>query len=165
MINFELVNPRQTVLVTCREETDILGKRMQKDDIVAVDWHTPLSSEPFMYAVALAKSLSYELIHKSRAFVVNFVPYTLKEEVLFCGTHSGRHIDKFAEAGLTKEESQALDCPRIKEAIGFLECEVVDELETGDHVLLIARVMNSELKRQSRRPYHIKEEAFTTTEE
>ena len=153
-----LTNPRQTVLVTCRYKG--------KDNIITLDWHTPLSFNPMMYAISVGKTrYSLELIRKSKVFVVNFMGKDFEKEVLFCGRHSGRNCDKFAETGLKKEEAEKIDCPRIKEALGFLECKVANKVEAGDHILFIAEVVNSSLKTKGKRLFHLFRDKFTTTKE
>lgn len=152
-----LTNPRQTVLVTCRYEG--------KDNMITLDWHMPLSFYPMMYAISVGKTrYSLELIRQSGCFVVNFMSKEFEKEVLFCGRHSGKKKDKFKETGLTKEEAEKINCPRMKEALGFLECKVVREIEAGDHLLLMADVVHSGLKKRGKRLFHLWGDKFTTTE-
>ena len=153
-----LTNPRQTILLTCRAEG--------KDNVMTLDWHTPLSFEPMMYAVSIGKTrYSLEPVRKSKVFVVNFVPKELEKAVLYCGRHSGRNIDKFKEAGLEKEEAETIDCPRIRGALGYLECQVEKEIEVGDHILFIAKVTKAHLKQKAKRLFHLFNDKFTTTQE
>jgi len=148
----ELTDPRQVVLVSCREEMDIMGKKQVKDNIITLAWHMPVSFNPNLYAISVGKTrFSCEVIKKSKAFVVNFVPFSLKDKALICGTKSGAHIDKFEEAGLSKEEASNVDCPRIKEALAYIECEVVEEVDAGDHIIFIGKVLNSKVKREGKR--------------
>lgn len=148
----ELTDPRQVVLVSCREEMDILGKKQVKDNIITLAWHMPVSFNPNLYAISVGKTrFSCEIIKKSKAFVVNFVSDNLAKEALVCGTKSGAHIEKFKEAGLTKEEASSLDCPRIKEASAYMECEVINEVDAGDHIIFIGRVLNSKVKKSGKR--------------
>ncbi|MFN3301774.1 MAG: flavin reductase family protein [Patescibacteria group bacterium] len=151
-----LTNPRQTILLTCRYK--------DKDNVMTLDWHTPLSFEPMLYAVSIGKTrFSLELVRKSKVFVINFVSKDLEREVLFCGRHSGKNLDKFKETGLEKEEAETINCPRIKQAIGYLECQVIKEIEVGDHILFIAKVTKAELKKKDKRLFHLFEDKFTTT--
>jgi len=160
----EITNPRQTVLITSRAKTSILGREQEKDNIFAIDWHMPSSKEPRLYAISVGKErFSSELIKKSRCFVVNFMSPDYEKEVLFCGTHSGKHMDKFIETSLTKEEAEKIDCPRINEASAFLECEVINELETGDHVIFVGKIAYGNLKKQGKRIFHKTDDRFTTT--
>ncbi|MBN1502789.1 flavin reductase family protein [Candidatus Woesearchaeota archaeon] len=158
------VNPRQTVLVTCRAKYNNFGKDEIKDNIIALDWHIPLSFKPLMYGISAGKTrFSCELISRSKCFAVNFMSIDFQKEVLFCGRHTGRHMDKFTEAGLTKKDCDKIDCARIKEALAYIECEVVDEIDTGDHVLFIGKVAASALLNQGKRIFHIVGDDFTTT--
>jgi len=159
-----LNHPTQVVLVTSRATTKIMGKEQVKDDIIAIAWHMPTSFDPELYSISVGKTrFSCELIKHSKVFVVNFMPYTLKEKALFCGTHTGRHMDKFEETGLTREESEKIDCPIIKEALAYLECEVVNEFETGDHVIFVGKVINSKLNKTGKRLFQKDHYKFTTT--
>lgn len=151
-----LTNPRQTVLITSRYKN--------RDNVMTLDWHTPLSFEPMLYAIAVAKArFTCQLIQKSKVFVVNFMSRRDEKAVLYCGRHSGRDKDKFLKAGLEKEEAEKISCPRIKNALGFLECKVVNQVETGDHILFIGEVVNFKLRRYGKRLFHLWKDRFTTT--
>jgi flavin reductase (DIM6/NTAB) family NADH-FMN oxidoreductase RutF len=161
---FSIINPRQTVLVTSRADVDVAGKSMEKDDIITLDWHTPLSFNPMLYAVVIAKArFSYKLIHESRVFAVNFMSIDNKKDVIFCGTNSGEFIDKFEETKLTKQEADKIDCSVIKESLAVIECEVVNEVEAGDHVIFIGRILGKKLNKEGKRIFHKDNYEFTTT--
>ncbi|MFH0977898.1 MAG: flavin reductase family protein [Candidatus Woesearchaeota archaeon] len=154
--------PIQTVLVSCKATVDILGKPTLKDNLITINWHMPCSFNPQMYVISVGKSrFSAELLKKSRCFAVNFMPFTAKEKVLFCGRNTGRHIDKFKKAGLTREESTAIDCPKVAEAVAQLECEVVDIVEAGDHLLFIGKILNEVEKGNAPRLFHTRDDDFT----
>ena len=159
----KLTDPRQVILVTSREEMEILGKKEVKDNIITVAWHMPVSFEPFLYAISVGKTrFSCKIIQKSKAFVVNFVPFELKEQALKCGMISGEHKDKFKETKLGKEEAKSVDCLRIKEALAYIECEVVNEVDAGDHIIFIGKVLNSGVKKEGKRLMQMDKD-FTTT--
>ncbi|MBU0756995.1 MAG: flavin reductase family protein [Nanoarchaeota archaeon] len=159
-----IVNPRQTVLVTCRADVKNFGKQGVKDNIIAIDWHTPLAFNPMMYAISVGKErFSCELIKASGVFVVNFMSNANEKEVLFCGRNTGRHIDKFEATELTRDEADKVDCCKINEALAYMECEVTETIETGDHVLFIANVLGSEVRKSGKRLYHTNGNEFTTT--
>jgi len=148
----ELTDPRQVILVTSREEMDIMGKKQVKDNIITIAWHMPVSFDPRLYAISVGKTrFSADVISKSKVFAVNFVPFSLKDKALLVGTKSGRHMDKFAETGLGKEECSSVDCPRIKEALAYIECEVVNEVDAGDHIVFIGKVVNSAVEKGGKR--------------
>jgi len=151
-----LTNPRQTILLTSRHKN--------KDNVMTLDWHTPLSFAPMMYAVSVGKTrFSLGLIKKSKVFVVNFMSKDFESKILFCGRNRGEKMDKFKKAGLEKEEADTINCPRIKQSLGYLECKVEKEVETGDHILFIAKVTKGGLKKKGKRLFHLFSDKFTTT--
>ena len=126
--------PMQTILVTCNDTKGTTN-------IITLAWHTPISRQPPLYGISVApKRHSYGLIEHSKEFVVNFVPYSLVEAAQFCGTHSGRSTDKVCQTGLTLQPSTMLSTPRITEAYAHLECTLVQNIELGDHHLLVGKV-------------------------
>lgn len=164
----DVAYPRQVILVTSRAEikTRFSVEKVKKDNIFTLSWHSPVSFEPELYAIITSKErYSYSLIHESKVFCVNFMPFELKKEVLFCGRHSGEITDKFKETGLIKEECEKIDCSRIKQALGYLECHVVDEVEAGDHVILIGKVLLSKSNKEGNHIFQTKtrKDLFTTT--
>lgn len=159
-----IYNPRQVILVSSRADMTILGRELIKDNIITVAWHMPISFKPFLYAISIGKTrFSCKMIQKSKVFVVNFISAELEKKALFCGMHTGEHIDKFDEAPFSKEESQSVDCPRINEGIGHLECEVINEIDAGDHIIFIGKVIREELKKEGKRLFQDEGGAFTTT--
>ncbi len=148
----DISNPRQIILISSAAKMDIAGKDIEKKDVMTACWHTPLSFEPMMYGVSIGKErYSLKLIRKSGVFVVNFMPSSQKDNLLFCGSHSGEHIDKFEETGLTAEPCEKAHGVKIGEALGWLECEVVDEIETGDHIFFVGRVVHANSQEAGKR--------------
>ncbi|MBD3203146.1 hypothetical protein GF327_02550 [Candidatus Woesearchaeota archaeon] len=159
----DIANPRQIVLVTCRAVVNNFGKQELKDNITTIIWHSPLSNEPKMYCISIHKQrFSHELLSKSKVFCVNFMDVNYESHVLFCKNNTGNNLDKFIATGLTKMEAQKIDCSLIKEASAHLECEIINEIETGDHILFLARVLNDKLYRKDKRIFHISGDEFST---
>ncbi len=157
--------PRQVVLITTRAKIDVLGKEIEKDNIITIDWHMPVSFKPPLYAISIGKArLSHEMLRKSECFVVNFMPYSLKDKVLFCGRNSGKLIDKFKETGFTKKEASTIDCSVIKQSLAHIECSVLSELDAGDHTIFIGKVLKTQETKKGKRVFHTKEDNFTTTQ-
>ena len=154
----DIQNPKQVILVSCR----CYGK----DNLVTLSWHSPVSFKPELYAIMLSKKrFSYKMIQDSRHFVVNFMPYDMKKEALFCGMHTGKNTDKFKELGLKKEEAEKINCPILKKCSAYMECRLVNEVEAGDHVILVGQVLKSGIKNKKRRLFQDSGEGyrFTTT--
>jgi len=114
-----------------------------KDNVMTAAWCFPLSAEPPLFGVSISqKRYSHGLIKKSGEFVINIPGSGLMEAVRICGENSGRDSDKFELAGLTKENSEKVAAPSIKECIASIECKVVNSLETGDHVIFVGEAVN-----------------------
>jgi len=132
-----IINSGQVILVSCAYE--------KRATIVTLAWNMPLAHKPPLMAISLAKKrFSYELIKQSGEFVVNVPGIELFDEVVYCGTHSGRDVDKFKETNLTAERPRALkSAPLIKECIGHLECRLQGEKEAGDHIIVIGSIVRA----------------------
>ncbi len=161
-----ITHPRQVVLITSRARIDFRGKEIYKDNVAATTFDMPCSLNPKSYCISLPKtSHTSKLINLSKVFVVNFVLDNMKEEVEACVKHSGEHLDKFEQAKIEKEEAEKVDCPRLKGSAGYLECEVINELEVGDHMLFIGKVVNSMLNSPGKRLFLKETGKYTTTVE
>ncbi len=165
MPNFsEIINPLQTVLVSCRGNATLVGRTTVKDNLITVDWHTMINVEPFLYGIAIGKTrFSHTLIKESGVFCINFVPHSKAGEVLYCGRHSGNFEDKFAKTGLGKLDCEKIDCCRVREAAAFLECEIIETIDFADHTFFIGKVVHSAvMDRNAKRLFHLKGDEFGT---
>ncbi len=148
--------PRQTIIVSSRHNN--------KDNAMTLSWHSPASFDPELYSIYLSKKrLSHELIGQSRQFCVNFISKDDRESALLAGRNSGKDMEKFET--LEKEECEKIDCPRLKNAMAIMECEVIDEFEVGDHIIFIGKVVNKKELKEGKRLFHLGGDNFTTTED
>jgi flavin reductase (DIM6/NTAB) family NADH-FMN oxidoreductase RutF len=99
--------------------------------------------EPVWVGIAIRKATySHELISAQREYVVNLPTSGMLDQVLRCGSVSGRDgVDKFAEFELTPVPAARVRPPLIAECPVNLECRVVDVLETGDHDVFVGEVV------------------------
>lgn len=160
-----IYNPRQLVLISCQGKHTLFGKEIEKHDILPITWHAPASSHPPMYAIFVNKELmGAKIIEESRCFVVNFVSYNLFESVQEKLTVSGEYSDKLGELGLRETACEKLpDCFALRDAIGRLECEVIESKEVGDSLMFLGRVIHSEMGNNDARAFHMEGDRFTTT--
>jgi flavin reductase (DIM6/NTAB) family NADH-FMN oxidoreductase RutF len=130
-----LLHPYNTSLVTC---CDTEGR----PNIIAIAWLIPVSVNPPLVGMSIRPTRhSYGLIQATGEFVVNVAAYEIAQQVLFCGRQSGRDVDKFAATGLTAGQAQRVRPPIIEECIAHLECRAVQDVEAGDHRLVVAEVL------------------------
>jgi flavin reductase (DIM6/NTAB) family NADH-FMN oxidoreductase RutF len=114
-----------------------------KNNIITLAWHMPISRDPLLLGIAIAKGhFSYELIKKSEEFIINIPSLDLLKQVIYCGSIHGDKVDKFKEAGLTAQKANRLvKAPQIKECIGHIECYLRDIKDIGDHGLFIGEAI------------------------
>jgi flavin reductase (DIM6/NTAB) family NADH-FMN oxidoreductase RutF len=135
-----LLNPRPVVLVTCCEATGV-------PNILSVAWHTPLSHDPPMVGISIGLTRhSHALISNTGEFVVNVVSRDLQPAVELCGNLSGRDNDKVALSGLHLRPARYVRSPVISDALGHLECRVVQQTPAGDHTFFVAQVLHAEAR-------------------
>jgi flavin reductase (DIM6/NTAB) family NADH-FMN oxidoreductase RutF len=130
-----LLIPLPAVMISCKWGNN-------KPNIITVSWIGIACSEPPMVSLAIRKSRhSYGIIEKSREFVVNLTTEDLLKETDFCGTYSGKNMDKFEKTKLTPVDGSVVNAPLIKECPINLECRVRHMIELGSHDLFIADIV------------------------
>lgn len=88
---------------------------------ISVVWNKPI----FMVAVRYSRH-TYNIIEKAKEFTVSIpLAKDLKKELAYCGTKSGRDVNKFEECNLTLLEGQKISTPVIEECELHYECKVV----------------------------------------
>jgi len=81
--------------------------------------------KPIFIVLVRPSRYTYGCIEATGDFTVNVPPTGLKDAVEFCGSVSGRDVDKFKEKGLTATAGRAVKSPIIKECPINYECKVV----------------------------------------
>ncbi|MEM2908533.1 MAG: flavin reductase family protein [Candidatus Bilamarchaeaceae archaeon] len=143
---YYLLYPMRIVLITAKHE--------KNESIMPAAWCYPLSADPSMFGVSIAKKrFTYELISKSKKFAINIPTPKMKSGIVLCGKTSGRTTDKFAETGWKREEGK-IGVPLVSECSASIECVLEKEVETGDHVVLVGRVENIIRRFESKGIYH-----------
>ncbi|MEW6095813.1 MAG: flavin reductase family protein [bacterium] len=130
-----LINSGSVILVTSISKEG-------KSNIITLAWQMPVSHNPPLCAISIAKThFSHQLIETTKEFTINVPDVSLLKQVKFCGSVLGRNTDKFKESGLTSIPAQIVKPPLIKEAIGHLECEVLEMYSAGDHTIFIGKIV------------------------
>jgi flavin reductase (DIM6/NTAB) family NADH-FMN oxidoreductase RutF len=99
-------------------------------NVMAASWAMPLDFVPPKVAVVIDRStLTRELVEASGEFVLNIPTRRMARQVLQCGTHGGRDLDKFTAFGLSGEagSASAVAAPLVAGCVGWLECRVIAE--------------------------------------
>ena len=112
------------------------------DNIITVAWTGTICTNPPMVYISVRPSrYSYKMLKKTGEFVINLTTEELAFATDYCGVRSGRDVDKFKEAHLTKEPAQFVKAPMIKESPISIECRVTEVKELGSHHMFLAEVL------------------------
>ncbi len=86
--------------------------------------------KPIFIAYVRESRYTKELVDKNGEFTIN-IPYGAYDKSIlgFCGTKSGRDVDKIKQLGLTLEAGETVSVPAIKELPLTLECKVIYKQE------------------------------------
>jgi len=120
----------------------VVAKHEGECSICPLGWKMRTSISPPMMAISVAPSrFTHDLIVRSGEFVLSWPSEDLAEATLFCGTHSGRDMDKFRQTGLTSIKGRHVKAPLIQECVANLECRLVGQLATGDHTVFAGEIL------------------------
>lgn len=136
--------PVPVVMVSCGT--------MENANITTIAWTGIINSEPPLVYVSIRPTRkSYEIIKEMGEFVINLPDEKLVWETDFCGTKSGKNIDKFKEAKLEKEKAKLVNAPLIKQCPINLECKLTEIKQLGSHDMFIGAVINVNVEEMYRK--------------
>lgn len=119
---------------------------MEKSNIATIAWTGIINSEPMIVYVSIRPSrFSHEIISRTREFVINLPNENLVKTADFCGTKSGRDVNKFTICNLTKRQSNKIKAPYIEECPINLECKVIDIQKFPSHDMFVSEVVNTHI--------------------
>ena len=112
---------------------------------LTASWVTQVAFNPPLVAVSIYKErYSKELAEGVGVFAVNILGQDQRNLALRFTKPAQVGEDKFA--GL-KVETKATGAPVLSEAVAYLDCEVVQTVPAGDHVLFIGEVKDAKILR------------------
>jgi len=137
--------PEQVVVAIAKDE----GGRPNP---VTLGWTMIVSGHPPMMAVAVARGhYSVETISHSKCFTIAFPSEHMAEAALFYGSNSGRNVDKFAQMPSQMTDAQKIDSVILQDAVANFECTLESELEVGDHIIFVGKVVASHVSTEPKK--------------
>ena len=117
--------------------------REGRPNVMISAWGGICCSSPPCVAISLRQATyTYENLMASGAFTVSIPSESQIRLADYCGTVSGRSVDKFAQTGLTPVPSELVKAPYVKEFPLVLECKVIRTIEIGLHIQFIGEVLD-----------------------
>jgi len=127
--------PLPAVMVSCAAENET-------PNIITISWIGIVCSKPPMLSISVTPERhSYGLIKKAGNFVVNLTGEAQLHAADYCGTKSGRDVNKFDELKLTALKSSIISSPMIAECPVNLECEIRQSLLLGSHEMFVSEIV------------------------
>ncbi|MGH4137423.1 flavin reductase family protein [Clostridium sp.] len=113
-------------------------KSGDKINTMTIGWGTVgyVWNKPIFTVMVRKSRYTYDFMENSDNFTVSIpLSKNLKNELMVCGSKSGRDIDKFKECNLTLEKSKKVDTPIISECELHYECKIVYKQEMNPELL------------------------------
>ena len=131
-----LIYPLPAVLISC-------GENEEEYNMLTVAWVGTICTNPAMcYISVRPERHSYDIIKRTKSFVINLTNEDMARATDWCGVRSGKDYNKFQEMRLTPQMAQKVAAPIILESPLSIECEVLEIKELGSHHMFIANVVN-----------------------
>jgi len=104
-------------------------KRSGESNVMTIGWGTVgvIWGKPVFIVLVRPSRFTYQFIEDAGEFTVNVPSPELREFVNFCGTHSGRDVDKFAEFHIATSPGQRVRSVTIDACPWVYECRVVQK--------------------------------------
>ena len=131
-----LIYPLPAVLISC-------GETEEEYNMLTVAWVGTICTNPAMcYISVRPERYSYDIIKRTKSFVINLTNEDMARATDWCGVRSGKDYNKFKEMRLTPQKAQKVAAPIVLESPLSIECEVIEIKELGSHHMFIANVVN-----------------------
>ncbi len=128
--------PTAIVLVSCSSR----GKG--RPNLIAIGAISHACIDPPMLGIAIGHTrYTYQVISRADGFVVNVPSKDQAEIVDYCGSVSGRKIDKFKACNLTPFPSSKISSPGILEFPLNIECAIRKSVDLGSHSFYFGEIV------------------------
>jgi len=135
-----ILTPRPTVMVTTVDEDGNINA-------APFSFTMPVSIDPPVVAFASAPDHhTARNIESTHEFVINITPADIIERMWVTARDIPAGENELEAAGLAWTSSRKVKPPRIVEAPGHLECELLRMFEVGDHNLITGSVVSASVR-------------------
>lgn len=114
----------------------------ERVNIMPAGWSMFTSGDPPMYAISVGHTrYTHELIRKNREFTLAIPGPGMGNAIRFCGTHSGRHLDKIHATGIQLQKANQVASPLVTGALVNMECRLATQVDSGDHTIFVGEII------------------------
>jgi flavin reductase (DIM6/NTAB) family NADH-FMN oxidoreductase RutF len=106
-------------------------------NVMTIGWATfgVLWNRPVCQVMVRYTRYTYKLIEKAGAFTVNVPSPGMERVMAFCGSRSGRDVDKIRELGLAASPARMFPGIILDDCVLAYECQVVGKYDTLPEML------------------------------
>lgn len=150
MDKLEILDKIEKIAYVTQPSPVILVSTISKDSIENVApfaMFMNCSSKPDnMIAIAISpKTDTYANIKDTKEFIVGIPQENMLEKLYKSGEKVNSNINEFELTGLTPYNSKKLKCKRVKECIVNIDCIFENEMETGNHNIIVGKVVGCDI--------------------
>ncbi|MFW6449339.1 MAG: flavin reductase family protein, partial [Halobacteriota archaeon] len=110
-------------------------------NVMTAAWWMLAGYRPFRYLLAVdRKTFTHELIEANPEFVLAVPTEDLIDAVAYCGSVSGRDVDKIETLDLGVNPALEVDVPTLDAALGNIECRVDESFTFGENTYYFGEV-------------------------
>lgn len=115
-----------------------------KVNVITLEWFMKTSIRPPMFAISVGhERYSHVALQENRHFNLVIPSTEMREDVIFCGTKSGRDFDKIQERNMKTIIGKYKKLPILEDAVANFECKLVTQVNSGDHTIFVGEVKYS----------------------
>ncbi len=105
----------------------LVVKGKDRVNVMTIGWAMlgVMWSRPAMIVAVRSSRFTHGVIGEADSFTVTFPTGDMKKEINFCGSKSGRDLDKFKECRLATNQARKVSTPVLKVPGYHFECRIV----------------------------------------
>ncbi|MCK5490747.1 MAG: flavin reductase family protein [Candidatus Pacebacteria bacterium] len=137
------ISEKPTRLIYHNPVSLITSNYKGQKNVFTVSWLSVISNDPPSVMISVDKKrASFDLIEKSKKFVINVPNVKMLKDVIYCGNVSKREKDKFKERNLMFSISEN-DGIILNDVVAFVECKTTMEVDLGKRMLFIGEIVDA----------------------
>lgn len=150
MKKLEILDKIEKVVYVTQPSPVILVSTISKDNkenVAPFAMFMNCSTKPDnMLAIAISpKTDTYANIKETKQFVIGIPKDNMLDKLYKAGEKVDSNISEFKYADLTSYDSKELKCKRIGECIVNIDCIFENEMETGNHHIIVGKVIDCDI--------------------
>lgn len=121
------------LVVTGREKVNICPVNWQ---VVSTKYESPMTA-----CIGMShSSYSLETILQNKEFVFAYPNQNQLKDSLYCGTVSGRDVDKLLSTNFQFDQSKTINSPCIRHAVLNFECKLHSTVPMGNYTIVVGLI-------------------------